>query len=446
MPRNNLSAAMLGFCAFWFLSSHANLVRAQNSPNSDLRVISVNRKWGYRDQTGKIVVEPQFDYADPIKEGRGLVRILLVTGVGSSVIPQPFNVKSSDFALVNVGGKWGFRDRQEKLVILPQFRENWSQVYGRYPHSKGLLTTQGSKSGFVDERGRVVIPLRFSEAQPFSEGLAAVELNGKGGFIDNTGRVAIALTFEKVKSFSEGLAPARTDNRWGYIDKTGSFVINPKYEDCSTFFDGFAAVKVADKWGLIDKTGREVAIPKYDFIYWRDGFNSELLPVEEGNHLGYINKRGELAIEMKYGWAGSFSEGLAVVSINEKYGFIDSQGQVIIGLNYDDAQEFHEGLAKVKVNEKAGYIDRNGTMVIPPQFDDSQSFSEGYAVVIQGNTRAVRSPTTKYSYIDKGGSVVIAGPFDYAGAFHDGVAYVEIGNRQCEIEKTGKPIFCSSPN
>ncbi len=35
--------------------------------------ISVDHKYGYIDKTGKIVIEPQFDYALPFKEGLAIV-------------------------------------------------------------------------------------------------------------------------------------------------------------------------------------------------------------------------------------------------------------------------------------------------------------------------------------------------------------------------------------
>jgi WG repeat protein len=54
------------------------------------------------------------------------------------------------------------------------------------------------KCGYIDKTGMVVIPLQFSSARGFREGLAAVrtEKDGKWGFIDRTGTVVIPLQFE----------------------------------------------------------------------------------------------------------------------------------------------------------------------------------------------------------------------------------------------------------
>ncbi|HSP64398.1 MAG TPA: WG repeat-containing protein, partial [Pyrinomonadaceae bacterium] len=51
-------------------------------------------KWGYIDDSGTVVIKPQFDDAKPFYEGLGRVR---------------------------VGAKWGFIDRTGEFAIPPQF-------------------------------------------------------------------------------------------------------------------------------------------------------------------------------------------------------------------------------------------------------------------------------------------------------------------------------------
>ena len=45
------------------------------------------------------------------------------------------------------------------------------------------------KYGFIDKTGKVVIPLMYEFALPFSEGLARVELNGKKVYINKAGEI-----------------------------------------------------------------------------------------------------------------------------------------------------------------------------------------------------------------------------------------------------------------
>jgi hypothetical protein len=67
----------------------------------------------------------------------------------------------------------------------------------------------------------------------FSEGLAAVLIDGKLGFIDKSGQMVIQPQFAKPSLFDNscyfagGLALVWAGEKWGYIDKTGRYVWGP---------------------------------------------------------------------------------------------------------------------------------------------------------------------------------------------------------------------------
>ncbi|MFZ2949384.1 MAG: WG repeat-containing protein, partial [Desulfuromonadaceae bacterium] len=54
-------------------------------------------------------------------------------------------------------------------------------------NSLRLLVKFNGKYGYCDRGGTTVIPPQFDSASLFSEGLAAVHVNGKNGFIDANG-------------------------------------------------------------------------------------------------------------------------------------------------------------------------------------------------------------------------------------------------------------------
>ena len=55
----------------------------------------------------------------------------------------------------------------------------------------------------------------------FISGLARVSLDGKCGFIDNSGKVVIPLIYDWAEHFAYGMAYVRQNDKAGYIDKTG---------------------------------------------------------------------------------------------------------------------------------------------------------------------------------------------------------------------------------
>lgn len=70
----------------------------------------------------------------------------------------------------------------------------------------------------------MVISARFDFAGTFSEGRAPILDGTKMGYIDRTGAVVIPAIFDNAHAFSHGLAYVTIDRTEGYIDPTGHFV------------------------------------------------------------------------------------------------------------------------------------------------------------------------------------------------------------------------------
>jgi hypothetical protein len=163
--------------------------------------------------------------------------------------------------------------------------------------------------GLINDRGDTLLRPIYSNIGRFSEGFAAVQvrLTDDGvvsAFIDSTGKFVFGRMFGFVYPFSEGLAAVEVDKKWGYIDTAGRFVIKPQFEFAETFMNGRAVVtmRVGKKLrsGMIDRTGTIVVEPKFltirDYAY---GLAVAQLPGKGGllgGKQGYIDERGEWAI------------------------------------------------------------------------------------------------------------------------------------------------------
>ena len=157
----------------------------------------------------------------------------------------------------------------------------------------------------------------------YSEGLAAVGLNGKCGYIDKYDNEVIPMVYDYAYDFSDGIAKVGLNSKCGFIDKSGNEVVPIIYDNAGDFSDGIALVELNGKFGYIDKLGNEVIPIKYDNL-------------------------------------GDFDDGLAWAMLNNKQGYINKSGNVVIPLIYDATWSFEDGKCKVKLNEEHFYIDRNG--------------------------------------------------------------------------------------
>ena len=133
---------------------------------------------------------------------------------------------------------------QNIFAIEPQYEELWGFA------GDLSVVKVGSKYGFIDKSGKIVIPPRFDEADSFSEDLARIRIGSKYGFADKTGKIVINPQFERVGAFADDRARVKIGSKWGFIDKSGLIAIQPEFDDAYYFADGLARVKIGSKWGL----------------------------------------------------------------------------------------------------------------------------------------------------------------------------------------------------
>ena len=248
----------------------------------------------------------------------------------------------------------------------------------------------------------MTVSLRISAAktQPI---IPAVGKNGKFGFINQRGKILIPFRFIQVKLFHEGLACAAVLSKtgtvkWGYINPKGSWVIPPLFNLARSFHEGLAAVGYQ-------------RLPKY-----RQRLES-LFPLTQA-HWGFINQKGKFMIKPQFKKALSFSEGLAAVCISKGCGYIDSQGKWIILPHYLSAFSFHEGIARVFTG-RFGFINKKGDWIVKPHYDDAGSFSDGLALLSN-----FRKHDGYYGYINKSGKILIPFQFKVAYPFSERLAFV----------------------
>jgi len=225
----------LGLC---LLSAHwlGSLAHPQSDTSLDLQP---KRAWwgryGYVNNLGKFVLEPQYENA------------------------QPF----SDFlAAVKKDGKWGYINGEGKFVIEPRFEDAY--LFS----DQTAAVKENGKWGFINRSGKFLIEPKYENAAVFRQGLAAVQWEGKWGFVNKTGEMTIPPKFPQVYFFQEDRCGAMVDGKWGFIDRSGTFTVPPKYDEVFPFSEGLAAVNLGGKredsnfnggtWLFVDPQGKVV--------------------------------------------------------------------------------------------------------------------------------------------------------------------------------------------
>lgn len=312
------------------------------------------------------------------------------------------------------------------ILVLANDKDIFPTEYFNY--SNGLARIRMSdKYGFIDKNRKIVVIPQYTYAHDFSDGMARIQMNNtKYLYIDKSGNIVFQPQFDAVYNFSNGLARIEQNGKYGYIDKSGNIVVQPQFYGAYDFVDDMARIMDNKKYGYIDKKGIIVIQPQFGVAF---DFSEGLARIEQNGKYGFIDKNGKIVIKPQYTFAFDFSDGMARIQVNGKYGFIDKNGKIIINPQFSNINDFSDGMARVQVNGKYGFIDKSGKIVIKPRFSYAHDFVDGMARILDNN---------KYGYIDKNGNVVIQPQFNEAFNFSDGFALVKLNGIQGYIDKNGK--------
>jgi hypothetical protein len=87
--------------------------------------------------------------------------------------------------------------------------------------------------------------------------VAAVKQDGLWGFIDNKGKFLIPARFTDAMDFRDGMVRVKLDGKWGYVDAKGTLAIPPQFDYCWDFSNGKAKGRITDgSIAIIDRAGK----------------------------------------------------------------------------------------------------------------------------------------------------------------------------------------------
>jgi len=187
---------------FFFIAS----CNEKNINDMKLKPFEKSDLWGYKNEEGKVIIEPQFVVAyDFYEEGIALV---------------------ADYR------EWKYIDKTGATIIKPYVIDNGPDSF-----SNGLARfTELGKIGFFDKNGDKIVPAIYDYALPFSDSMAVFCMGCKKVFI--------------------GEHTKMQGGNWGYIDMKGFEVIPATYEEAESFNNGTARVMIKGSWFIINKRGK----------------------------------------------------------------------------------------------------------------------------------------------------------------------------------------------
>ncbi len=246
-----------------------------------------NQGYFYIDSTGERINQEQYLWAGNFSGGLAPVmtndqKVIYIDKQGKTVLDndyfagRPFTEGLA--AVADQQGNRSYIDRTGRVVLPCPFQyelQDENEIVLFMPFSEGLAMIVCDETiGFMDKKGKLAILFReYSEALPFSEGLAAVAVfwqdgaNGercRWGYINRRGEEVIPMQYEtyvsemtnigllEYNSFHDGLAVVIKDEEMAYIDKTGKEIVPfGQFSELTRFSEGYAAVRDGERWGIL---------------------------------------------------------------------------------------------------------------------------------------------------------------------------------------------------
>jgi len=293
-------------------------------------------RFGYVDGDGILVIPMQYRQAFPFAEGRAFAvdasgKLVMLDQSGKTIasysraeLREGESVGFSDgLAVIPIRG--GGEDEERYYLVVDSggravctLTDAYVDFMGGYHDGLIAVAEAGERTedenravtsgawGYRDEEGELAIECRYAEAAPFSDGLAAVLVEGESG-----------------------------KSGWGFVSTDGEMVIPAEYEAARSFVDGLGAVCSGGKWAIVDTEGRTVT----DFSYEEIGpFREGIALVRERDRLRAINSRGVVLFSVEAVASWGFSGGAAAVRQSDGlYGVCDASGGLLVPFEYEAA-------------------------------------------------------------------------------------------------------------
>lgn len=137
-------------------------------------------------------------------------------------------------------------------------------------------TNEKGRIGYADEDGNIIIKCKYMVAEEFANGVACVSDDGEHyGYINERGKEVLGIKYDEIRPFRYGVARVRRNDKWGLIDDHANLLLKADYEFLSEFncygkawvnkggkFDKEGFIKDGE-YGIIDLQGTLVIPCKY---------------------------------------------------------------------------------------------------------------------------------------------------------------------------------------
>lgn len=317
--------------------------------------------FGFIDKKFKTVIEPQYDWVEPFKEGYALV------------------LKKDRWRVINKSGKF----------ILPLEYESIQIIGGNR-----FLVSKNGKYGIITESNKITIPVTYESIEIVNDNRFIVSKNDKYGVLNSKNDVVIPLSYETLFHLYDDLYAVGNGKKLGAMDEKQNFILNYEYDGISDNmaikFEGEISLQTSipravqyftgyyfDKSGLLDQDSISFSkqVTGHGETIWMSKFSVDNDVIKKTNqkydYEGVIDNQfkivgNEITEKNKLILSSPFY----AKPINYLKGIINSNDKIVVPLIYNEIiQQNGYNIFIIKKENKYGVINIENKFIINPEYD-----------------------------------------------------------------------------
>jgi hypothetical protein len=323
----------------------------------------------------------------------------------------------------------GFIDTSGKFIIPPVYD-------AATPFQEGLsVVVKNDTAYFVNKENENVFNTFYSEAFPFINGIAPVNIGGQWFLINRQGQKTNG-PFEELSEQSENIYVVKQNNKYGAIDLYGNYIVQPQLDKIGDFKNGGAYYISDGLYGFLRKNGTS-SHARYQWI--SDFDENKLAIVKYNNAYGITGFNDSLILSPKYDLIVKARNNIFILVKNNKYGFFHGSGCFLSEIDYDFRKELSADfytngkLFKLVKKNKQALMDSNGKLTIDYGTYEEVNFAQDNLIRVKRNG--------KYGFVDRKLSQAIPAKYQSASDFNNGVSVVTLKKEMLLINLKGEEFF-----
>jgi len=390
-------------------------------------------KWGLKDSSGNILIEPQFSWINKFVNG---------------------------YSKVVANGKIGYINKFGRIICEPKYLEGKDFEVNRMLGTIAYVKSENGW-GILDGTGKELLQSNYHEIITLTDGHSIISKKSSNivdyGLMDAKLKIVVPLKYRYLKESKDQLLiaylnKANEPSKQILVTKTGEEVINiplPHLEYHSP--DHYIYNSYGIRKGLLKVSAKKVILPPaFDQI---NVLSNHQYLVKTTYYYHIYNQEGKaiipkesVSIEVLEGGKYYLAKLKAINNVNHKYGLFDSSGNSIH--IFDEVYKANEkGYLYYKVtksdslnNRYRGVINRYGKEIIPTTFYDIMPYSDYSFVVVYKKNETIYERSV---YDTSGKQIIPPGKYYYIDRFHNGLAAVqkEQGGKYGFINKKGDLVI-----